>query len=127
MNAKTKKKILIIDDEEGIQTLLLDVLSGQGYEIISAKNGAEGLISAKRNKPDLILLDIMMPEIDGFTVQQLLKEDPGTRNITVLFITGTSVIDNAVRAISQGAAGYIEKPFDLEVLLHKVETLVHKH
>jgi len=118
------KKILVIDDEEKVQELVLDILLPHGYTMYSARNGEEGVAKAKEIIPNLILLDIMMPIMDGFKVQETLKEDKSTEHIPIVFITAKTSLHDTMRAMSSGAAGYIEKPFDVKRLLRKVKSLL---
>ena len=121
-----KKKILIIDDEQQTQDLMSDVLSSKGYTLYSCVDSKEGLSLAREKMPDLILLDVMMPEMDGFKVQQLLNEDEKTKKIPVVFITARVALEDTIQAVTHGAAGYIEKPFDVKRLLRKIESLLEK-
>lgn len=120
----SKNKILMIDDEENIRKLVNGVLVLNGYTPHFAKDGPEGVSMAKRILPDLILLDIRMPGMDGFEVLRQLKADPATKGIPVVFMTASSVLEDTIHAMSQGAAGYIEKPIDLNRFLRKVNSLL---
>ena len=115
------KKILIIDDETEVQTLLTELLQLKGYEVHSALNGQQGLNLIQSLRPDLILLDVMMPAIDGFKVQNQLALDENFKKIPIIFISGQHNIDNAAKAIAHGAAGFIEKPFDIPQLCKIIE------
>ncbi len=119
-----KKKILVIDDEQKVRELIADLLGHQGYQLCFAEDGPQGLEAAKRELPDLILLDVMMPTMDGFQVQKKLSEDGNTAKIPVVFVTARAALEDTMRAMSQGAAGYIEKPFDVKRLVRKVESLL---
>lgn len=121
-----RKKILLIDDEPEIQDLLAAFLNIRGYDGIVAVNGNDGVQKAKDVKPDLILLDIMMPQLDGFATQRKLSAEPSTRDIPILFITAKAEVENAQLAIMEGAAGYLEKPFDLDALSAKIESILEK-
>lgn len=122
----TKSRILVIDDEQEVQELLTMILRIHGYEPALAKNGLEGVELAKSFNPDLILLDVLMPKIDGFRVQELLKQDPRTSGVPILFVTAKAEVDSAKRAISGGAQGFIEKPFDVDILLQKIRDLLQR-
>jgi DNA-binding response OmpR family regulator len=124
MNAK---KILIIDDEREAQELLCEILKFEGYQTFTAADGIAGLESVKSVKPDLILLDILMPQMDGLLVQEKIRENPETAGIPIIFITAKSSVDSAHRAVSSGASGYIEKPFEVKRLLAKIRSLLEKH
>ena len=123
--AENKKKVLVIDDEEDMQVIATEVLKRNGYEAYSARNGQDGLNMAQSVKPDLILLDVMMPLIDGFRLQELLLEDEKTKMIPIVFVTARTALEDTVRAVSKGAVGYIEKPFDVKQLVRKIESLLN--
>jgi CheY-like chemotaxis protein len=116
------KKILIIDDEKMNIIALAHYLKPQ-YEIIIATDGQTGLEIAEKHIPDLILLDVVMPEMDGYDVIIKLKESESTKNIPVVFITGLNNDKDEKKGISLGAMGFIAKPFDKSV----VETNVKKY
>lgn len=118
------KKILIIEDDPVIQGLISDILKPRGFELSFANDGEEGFKLAQAIQPHLILLDIIMPKMDGLTVQMKLKEIEQTKNIPVVFITARTTLSDTMRALSHGAAGYIEKPFDMKRFLRKVEALL---
>jgi diguanylate cyclase (GGDEF)-like protein len=117
-----KKTILIVDDSKLNIQILSDILKTRFYRIVLAKSGKEALEFAKSRKPDLILLDIMMPEINGFEVCRLLKKNSGTVNIPIIFISGLDKSKDIVRGFQVGAVDYIIKPFQKEVVLARVAT-----
>ncbi len=110
-------KILIVDDEPFNVDYLEQELDERGYQTVSAVNGQEALTQVKVENPDLILLDIMMPIMDGFTVLARLKENPATRDVPVIVVSAMSDMASVVKGIRQGAEDYLPKPFD-ETLLH---------
>ena len=118
------KKILIIDDEKEAQELLMEILKAEGYQLFTAGDGLTGLETAKRVRPDLILLDILMPQMDGLLVQEQIREDPAIAKVPIVFITAKSSVDSAHRAVTAGASGYIEKPFEVKRLLAKIRALL---
>ncbi len=120
--AQPPKRILLIDDEPEVQDLLTLFLKIRGYEGHLARNGEEGIEMAKKLLPDLILLDIMMPKVDGFRVQETLKQDPDASKIPIIFITAKAEPENAQKAITAGAKAYIEKPFDLNTLTETIHS-----
>jgi DNA-binding response OmpR family regulator len=124
MDVVKKKKILLIDDDMQIRELLRRCVERWGYEFASAQDGKEGIDKVKEFQPNLILLDIMMPEMDGFSVQDHLKNDPETANIPIIFTTAKNTIEDTITAMSQGAVGYVEKPFDMDRLLRKIKALL---
>ncbi len=107
-------KILIVDDDPMIRSLLFDFLKESGFTLLTAENGKEGLIHAEFDCPDLILLDVMMPGMDGFATCRRLKENENTKDIPVIFLTGLSNTADKIRGFEFGAADYIPKPFQLE-------------
>ena len=113
-------KILVIDDETLIRTIMRDMLEGAGYEVVAAPSGEEGLQLAKAERPDCILLDIMMPGMDGYETCSALKADPDLARIPVLLASASSdvrIIDQAERV---GAFNVLQKPFRFEQLQHVV-------
>jgi len=118
----SNKKILVIDDEKINIMALAHFLSPQ-YEILIAKNGDLGLKAAEKHKPDLILLDIIMPEMDGYEVLKKLKESDETKNIPVIFISGiANTGENNKNDNSQGAVDFISKPFDQAIVKNKIDS-----
>lgn len=108
------RKILVIDDEPEVCELLADFLKMQGYESLKAVRAVDGLALAEKEKPDLVLLDIMMPEIDGLEcLQRILKTSPGS---IVIMVSGLKDEKIAKEAIRRGAYDYLAKPFDLSYL-----------
>lgn len=122
--ANTKKRVLVIDDEEHLLRILSDRLQFAGYEVYTAHNGTEGLKKAELTSPHLVLLDIMMPGIDGYSVLLQLKRNRKTRSASVLMLTSNNDSDAIDRAINLGAEDYIVKPFTVNVLLDKISRAV---
>ncbi len=120
-----KKKILIADDEPNIRLLVSGMLS-QDYIVIAASDGEEAIALARKKKPDLILMDIMMPKMDGYAACSVLKAGPATRAIPVVMLTGVGHELNKKLAKEVGADGYITKPFSMEELLETVTPLLTK-
>jgi sigma-B regulation protein RsbU (phosphoserine phosphatase) len=117
-----EEEILIVDDTPANLRLLTQMLAGQGYHVRAVTNGARALESAQARPPSLILLDIRMPEMDGYEVCQTLKADETTRDIPVIFISALDEIQDKVRAFKAGGVDYITKPFQLEEVLVRTET-----
>ncbi len=120
MNAP--KKILIVDDEPVNVKVIQRKLEKEGYEVFMASNGAECLELVKENRPDIVLLDIMMPEMDGIETCRRLKEDPKTESIPVIFVTAKMDRSDKVSGLDIGAIDYITKPIDMEETLARVRT-----
>jgi len=117
---QTRFKILIVDDDPIIVRLLTHFLSKSNYEVKSVTEGMEGLKIAFAEKPDLILLDVMMPGMDGFRFLELLKKGKRFANVPVLMISAIVEEDQVLRALEAGATDYIVKPFSSRIVLAKV-------
>jgi len=104
-------KILVVDDEPSIVKLVEATLSSRGYEIFKAYDGQEAIVEAKLHKPDLILLDVMMPRMDGREARKRLAADPATKDIPVVHLTAVGDFDQQREALAEGATEYIMKPF----------------
>jgi CheY-like chemotaxis protein len=122
MNTPSPGHILIVDDTQKNIQVLGSILRQEGYVINVATNGRQALESLTRIHPDLILLDVMMPEMDGFETCQRLKEDPSTAPIPVIFLTAKVETADLVRGFELGAVDYVTKPFNATELLRRVET-----
>jgi CheY-like chemotaxis protein len=104
-------KILVVDDEPSIVKLVKTTLESRGYNVITAFDGKEAIIEAKLHKPDLILLDVMMPHMDGTEARKRLLADPATKDIPVIHLTAVGDFDRQREALADGATDYIVKPF----------------
>ena len=118
--ADVKRRILIIDDSQMMLGTLGNILKAD-YSVIVAKSGEKGISSAKKNIPSLILLDIMMPDMTGFEVIEVLKADDTTKDIPVIFLTGDDTEDSKEKGFEFGAADYIEKPFEPDTVRERVK------
>jgi CheY-like chemotaxis protein len=119
---KIMKKILFIEDESALQKTFRDILEKEGYQMISALDGESGLRLAKSEKPDLILLDLILPRKDGFEVLKELKEDEATKEIPVIVLTNLEDIESIEKAIGLGATTYLVKAqYTLEEVIQKVK------
>ena len=121
-NFKKEERILIVDDTIANIQLLGEIIQKEGYQINVAQNGLKALEAVKAMPPDLILLDIMMPELDGYETCQRLKADPDTRDIPVIFLTAKGETEDLVEGFRLGAVDYLIKPFKTEELLARVNT-----
>ncbi|PIQ89145.1 MAG: two-component system response regulator [Candidatus Omnitrophica bacterium CG11_big_fil_rev_8_21_14_0_20_42_13] len=119
-----KKKILIIEDEAGLVETVKFRLEANNYEVITADNGEEGLDKARREKPSLVLLDLMIPRIDGHEVCRLLKSDEKYKDIPIIIFTARAGEDDEKLASEAGANDYITKPFESKELLFRIEGLL---
>lgn len=118
--------ILVVDDNDEIATLLTTFLGSQGFETSRARDGAECLQMAAKLGPDLIILDITMPKMDGFGVLSQLKLDRANRSIPVVMCTDHSMLNDVEKCCREGAEGYILKPFELKRVLDKVRSVIEK-
>jgi len=118
------KKILIIDDEPGICSVVSTFLEKKGFTAIVAKSGKEGIGAANYRKPDLILLDINMPKMDGFEVLEKIKHSPKTLAIPVVMLSGRGDDESKIKASGSYSEYYITKPFQLEELESKIKEIL---
>jgi DNA-binding response OmpR family regulator len=118
------KKILVVDDDENILKLERTILEQKGFEVATCGGGAEALEILAGNDFDLVLLDVMMPEVDGFTVCRKIKEDPRLKNIPVIFLTAKGGGEALAAGFESGAVMYINKPFTANKLLTIVKTML---
>ena len=115
------KKILLVDDEESLVMLLTERLKFNGYDVITAADGQEGLDKAKKEKPDLILLDVMMPKMNGYQVSRLLKFDQRFKHIPIIMLTARTQAIDMKTGKETGADAYITKPFESENLIAEIK------
>ncbi|MBC8515612.1 response regulator [bacterium] len=118
-------RIMVVDDNEMNIRVLEALLSGRGYTVSTAHDGEEALEKIQEEIPDLMLLDAMMPRVDGFAVLKKLKENPKTRLIPVVMLTALSDLDSNVKAVELGADDFLTKPFNKALLLARVRSLLH--
>lgn len=121
---ENRRKVLVIDDEPDVLSFLKLVLEKSHYQAVTAPNGTEGLIRAHVEQPDLILLDIMMEEMDGWETLRLLKLDESSRDIPVVIISARAEPKDKIRALQEGAIDYITKPFPVRDSLDKIRAIL---
>ncbi len=119
-----RAKILVIDDEPNIVQTLQDRLEMNDYKVITAMDGKAGLEKATSEQPDIILLDVIMPIMDGLEMLERLRKNESTRKIPVIMLTARSQSQDITRANSYGIEDYVVKPFDLSELLEKIEAIL---
>ena len=119
-----QKRILLIDDHQTVFRLLEAIVRIKGYKLIYAESGQQGIVMARQEQPDLILLDVMMPDIDGFKVCQYLKENDGTKEIPIMFLTARGAEDDLETGRKAGADGFMTKPFQTIEVLKQIEKLL---
>ena len=117
-------RVLVGDDNNNVRRILCLFLQSVNYQTIEARNGREAIDMARETKPDLVILDVMMPLVDGFTICRQLKRDPETREIPILICTAKSRKEDLITAIQAGAGDYITKPFTRENVLEKVKKVL---
>lgn len=121
-----KERLLLIEDDKDIQELLRYNLSKEGYQIVQAFTGEEGLKAARGKSPDLIILDLMLPGMDGLEVCKLLKKEPKTEGIPVVMLTAKGEEPDVVAGLEIGAEDYILKPFSPKVLIARIRTVLRR-
>ena len=119
-------KILVIDDEAILREELVDLLIFAGYEAVGVENGMAGITYALQNHPDIILCDVMMPQVDGHKVLTELRGNPSTANIPFIFMTARAAEDDIRQGLDLGAAQYITKPFRHKELISAIEAQLPK-
>lgn len=119
------KRILFIEDESTLQKTFGDILAGENYEMISALDGETGVRLAKTKQPDLILLDLVLPQMHGFDVLKILKQDPVTKEIPIIVLTNLEEVEDVEKALNGGATTYLVKVnYTLEEILEKVRKVL---
>src|SRR5574344_943328 len=119
-------KIIVIDDDKAINELIKISLELNGYDVINALDGIRGFALIKQEMPDLIILDVMMPEIDGYTVAKYVRENEETKDIPILMLTALNMIQDKVKGFDIGIDDYLVKPFEMEELLARVKALLKR-
>lgn len=124
---ETPYRILLVDDDPTNLQILHQVLGGRGYKLIIAKTGEDALKIAERMKPHLILLDIMMPGIDGYETCKRLKENPETSNAAIIFLSAMDNPEDKKKGLEMGAIDFIQKPFQSDHVIATVQTFFTTH
>jgi len=114
------KVILVIEDQEDNRRIMQDLLTSKGYEVIEAVNGLDGVNAADIHRPDLILLDIQLPGIDGYEVTRRIKANPNIRKIPIIVVSSYALSGDDVKAFEAGCDAYVAKPFSPRKLLAKI-------
>lgn len=117
------QRILIVDDSPVERHILTELLTGKGYTVAVATDGAQGIEAAKREKPDLIIMDVVMPGMNGFQATRTLNRDDATRHIPVILCTTKNEETDKIWGMRQGALDYVTKPVDGTALLAKISAL----
>ena len=119
-----KSRVLLIDDHLTVFRLLEAIVRIKGYTLLYAESGQQGIVMARQERPDLILLDVMMPDIDGFKVCQYLKENEDTKEIPIMFLTARGADGDLELGRKAGADGFMTKPFQTTEVLKQIERLL---
>ncbi len=119
-------KILVVDDDVAINELIKVNLELAGYKVIQANDGIKGFALAKQEAPSLVILDVMMPDVDGFTVAKRIRQNEETKDTPILMLTALSQINDKVKGFNIGVDDYLVKPFELEELLVRVRALLKR-
>ena len=117
------RRILIVDDSPTERHVLNDMLTKSGYEVMASDNGEDAIQKAKSLRPDLILMDVVMPGLNGFQATRAISRDPDTRAIPIILCTSKSQETDKIWGMRQGARGYVVKPIDRDALLAKIAAL----
>ena len=123
----SKEKIIVVDDEEDILELVRHNLAREGYQVICATTGEKAIEKARSERPDLVVLDLMLPGIDGLQVARTLKEDARTRSIPIIMLTAKGEEADIVTGLELGADDYITKPFSPRVLIARIRAVIRRH
>jgi len=118
------KRILVVDDQEDLRGVLRDLLIGSGYTVIEAADGETGVAKAKSDRPDLILMDIQMPVMDGYEATRRIKADPALKSIPVIAVTSYALSGDEEKTRAAGCDGYIAKPYSPRQMLAKVREVL---
>ena len=119
-------KILVIDDDDSINQLVQINLELAGYKVICANDGISGFAKAKQENPDLIILDVMMPDVDGYTVAKRIRENDEIKETPIIMLTALGMLDNKVKGFDIGVDDYLVKPFEIEELKVRVRALLKR-
>ncbi len=114
------RRILVVEDQEDNRQIVRDLLTSVGYELIEAANGEEGVRMAGQHRPDLILMDIQLPILDGYEATRRIKADPELREIPIIAVTSYALSGDDVKALEAGCDAYVTKPFSPRALLAKI-------
>lgn len=121
-----EETLLVVEDEQDILNLLAYNLENAGYKVFKADNGTQGVVKARQHHPDLILLDLMLPDLDGLEVCRRLKQDPNTRDIPIIMLTAKSEDNDIVHGLEAGADDYVTKPFSPKVLEARIKNVLRR-
>ena len=118
------KTILVADDNEANRELVAVILQRQGYEVLEASNGREAIVLAKERHPDLVLLDIHMPEMGGYEAVQAIRQAENSKNVPIVALTASAMAGDAEEALARGFTAYLAKPYEISAVVSLVKRLV---
>ncbi len=121
-----KRKVLVVDDEEPVIKFLSDTLTASGFEVASAADGKQAISQIDKERPDLVLLDIAMPEMDGFETCAALRKRSANNDLPIIMLTGLEEESAIISSFERGADDYLTKPFDNTELFKKIDVLLEK-
>ncbi len=119
-------QVLIVDDSPTEMHLLREILEKNGHQVITAENGAMGVATCKKHKPDLVLMDVVMPELNGFQACRQLTKDPETQHIPIILVTTKDQATDRLWGMKQGAKDYLTKPVNEKALMQTIRTLLNQ-
>jgi len=122
-----KSKVMVIEDNEQNMYMITYLLESYNYEVIQSFNGIDGIKKVKEEKPDIILLDIHLPEMDGYNIAREIKKNEELKNIPIIAVTAYAMMGDKEKAIDAGAIGYIEKPIDPDTFVSQMEAFLPRH
>jgi DNA-binding response OmpR family regulator len=121
-----KVKILLVEDDVSLQKSLAFILEKEGFKVLSTQTGEEAIIIARKEKPDLMLLDVVLPGIDGYKVCHILRKDPQTASIFIIMLTGKRKLEDIVLGLKEYADDYVIKPFEPQILIARIHALLRR-
>ena len=126
VDSQEKPKILFVEDDLSLQNSISYILEREGFDVICARTGEDAIELARKKNPDLILLDLILPGMDGFTVCEVLKKDHQTEKIFIIMLTGRGLVDEIVKGLELYADDYITKPFEPKILLARIHAVLRR-
>ena len=123
---ETKKKILVVEDNPMNQILAREILTANGYDVVEANTGSDAIKKVMAERPDIILMDLNLPEMDGITATKILKSDDNYRDITIIALTASAMKGEVERILAEGFDGYISKPIEVKKFVKAISSYIRK-
>jgi len=123
---ETKKKILVVEDNPMNQILAREILTANGYDVVEANTGSDAIKRVMAERPDIILMDLNLPEMDGITATKILKSDDNYRDITIIALTASAMKGEVERILAEGFDGYISKPIEVKKFIKDISSYIRK-